>query len=210
MNGILILTIVLIVIMVGADLIRSRQKKRRMMAALSDLNDALDAHDSKRFWSLYDEDKQLFPAFNAAFIKLNGAIAEHDSKLVSQALDELMLTKPNRRQLSAAASLAFNYYMDAKDYEAARRWLDTIEGLDGNDALKRRSRWLYDAYAQKGDAYLEDVLEAIAHSEGVDRGYYELIAGQIYRNRSQAELAERYQQAARKDLGDAGSGNPAD
>lgn len=202
MNIPLLVTILLALLFISVDAWKARKRKKQTNEALSELTKALLKKDFATYESLIEKNENLglFPRFNASYMRLEGAIAKDDERRASKILREMNVSSLVERQRAAAANLAFSYYMNRDDYPTAKTWLEVIEALKGSDALKTRSAWLYDAYAEHRDAHLDEVLAAMEKATGPERGYYENIAAQIYRNRGEAEKAEGYDRAAREHL----------
>ena len=161
----------------------------------------LQKHDFDNFYKILDSfvSKFVFYPFNLEYFKLNGAfIQENDSLIKSQIelIDSKL--KLNKTQKTDFYYKAFMYFLSKENKTKTNYFLKKIKTLE-NDKLTNTANILYDVYINKGNKYLNSLLQDIKK----DINREELISKQtlimqIYENMGDIKSANKYKKAIKE------------
>ena len=143
--------------------------------------------------------KFLFPEMYIDHLRLDEAMIRNnrsDIELCLQRLSKATLSEKDREKVY---SQAYNYYLSCCDEENCRKWLNKIESLQ-NDRLIQETRRTFDIYIQKGDRYLDEMLEETSEMEPPRAYVNEYLISMMYRNRNDKINARKYEALAKQHL----------
>lgn len=156
----------------------------------------LQSHDYDNFYKTLDSyiaKFALYP-FNLEYFKLNGAFFQENKNMIDKQI-ELIDTKlkMNKSQKIEFYNKAFMYYISQENKNKCKYFLEKIGALN-NDKLNNDSNIIYDIYINKGNKYLDILLNEINKK---DINKEELISKQmlimqIYENMGDIKSANKY------------------
>lgn len=137
--------------------------------------------------------KILFMPFNIDYMKLNSAILRDNKKMILQAFEKFEKHRLNHKQKSLIYMMAFNYYVSVEDQKYAKKYLNLVIDLKDEQMVKEATR-IYDIYIEKGDRYLEEILEETKNLPVEHRGVNEFLISIMYENKKDHKKAKEYRE----------------
>ena len=163
--------------------------------------DAIRMKDHRRFGELCNDEltKFLFPEMRIDALRLDEAMIRNDRAEISYVLARLLKADLSEKDKDRIFSRAYNYYLSVHDERKCREWLERIEKLK-NQSLIRECRRTYNVYIEKGDRYLNEMLEELKNIEPEKAGANEYLISLMYANRSDRKNEKKYRQLAETHL----------
>lgn len=161
----------------------------------------LHEHNYEDFYKLLDSfiSKFVFYPFNLEYFKLNGAFMQENDSLINSQIELIdSKLKLNKEQKTDFYYKAFAYYLSKENKTKTNYFLNKIKTLK-NDNLTNTANILNDVYINKGNKYLDSLLQDIKK----DISKEELISKQtlimqIYENMGDIKTANKYKKAIKE------------
>lgn len=174
------------------DILWQFYQRRKRDELLKQLDGCLNRKDFRTFDELIDSRpvQRLFPAYNRAYLKLNGAMYKEDMAKIDEAFDSFTMPM-NKAQKEALYKKGFYYYLGLEDKEKTDHYYDLLKELDVKD--RHSLDVMYDIYIDKGYKYLDEMNERIEGlSEDEQMPFFALLAD-MYRNKGDDKKAKEYE-----------------
>lgn len=143
--------------------------------------------------------KILFSKFTLLNYQLSKAFLVSDTKQIESLFVEIDRGNINPKARKNIYMQAFNYYIAANNQEQSKFYLDKIEEMKDPD-FSQEANIIYDVYMNKGDQYLDLLLNKIENTEEVYAGIDEFLVSKIYENRNDKKKANEYLSRSRQHL----------
>ena len=141
----------------------------------------------------------LFSKFARKSYELNESFLRNDRKRTDQLFEELIQARMSYNTREKLLMQAFNYYLNAKDYKKTTQYYEEIQKLP-NVQMKEETSIMYDIYIQKGDKYLDFLLDRISQNDDVYNGVDEFLVSVIYENKGDKANAKKYEKLSREHM----------
>ena len=163
--------------------------------------EAIRAKDHGSFDELCSDPltKFLFPEMHIDSLRLDEAIIRNDRAEISFCLARLLKARLSEKDKERIYARAYNYYLSVFDARKCREWYERIQKLHYQSLIRECSR-TYDIYIEKGDQYLEEMLEELKDTEPSKAGANEYLISLMYRNRNDKVNEKKYRELAEKHL----------
>ena len=163
--------------------------------------DAIRMKDHKRFDELCSDrlSRFLFPEMYIDMLRLDEAMIRNDRAEISFCLARLLKAKLPEKDREKVYAQAYNYYLSVRDERKCREWYERIQTLKNQNLIRECSR-TYNVYIEKGDRYLDEMLEELKEMEPSKAGPNEYLISLMYANRKDRKNEKKYRELAQEHL----------
>ena len=163
--------------------------------------DAIRMKDHQKFVSLCNDDltKFLFPEMYLDTLRLDEAMIRNDRAEISYVLAHLLKADLSERDREKIYARAYNYYLSVHEERRCREWFERIRKLKNQNLIRECSR-TYNIYIEKGDRYLDEMLEELKETEPEKAGANEYLISLMYANRKDRANEKKYRELAQTHL----------
>ena len=163
--------------------------------------EAIRMKDHQRFAVLCNDDltKFLFPEMYLDTLRLDEAMIRNDRAEISYVLARLLKADLSERDREKIYAQAYNYYLSVHDERRCREWFGRIQKLKNQSLIRECSR-TYNIYIEKGDRYLDEMLEELKETEPEKAGANEYLISLMYANRKDRANEKKFRELAQTHL----------
>lgn len=131
--------------------------------------------------------------------KLSKAFLVNDINAIESLFDELETVRVPVAQREKDLMQAFNYYVAKEDAHKSKETLDKIKQV-ANPTFQQEAEIMYDIYIEKGDKYLQLLLDKISEQDPMYSGIDEFLVSKIYENKGEKKLSNQYYKQAQEHI----------
>lgn len=144
--------------------------------------------------------KVVFSPFSLDYFKLNAVILKNDNTAINDMFELFRKRRLSKKQRELIYPMAFNYYINLKQYDKAKVYLDLINTKLSNEQMKNELNKIYDIFALKGYTYLESMLEELELIDDTYKGVNEYLISVMYFNKGDQENGEKYEKLSQEHM----------
>lgn len=195
MGKYLIITILLVALTFGLEILASVYKRRYY----NQLIQAISTKDYKEFERLSKKKtvRFLVPRYNMEYLKLNIVLEKGSVTEIKEQFEHVVNSSTNVRQKADILMNAFDYYVSKEDKEMAREYGKQVTELN-NEELSNYVKRLYDIKINKSAKLLDEMLEELNSGNVRNIWQKELLISHAYELKGEKELKEKYEQLSKQ------------
>lgn len=190
---VIIIFVILLVFSIAYEFISKIKLHKQQNQLIFELMELIEKKDYDSFYERIDDQEciRIIPRYNRMFIKLNVSILNHDFKRTDELFEKMKKIYMRKNQKEELYLKGFGYYC-MYDKSKAEYYYDLLKTLKLPIDKKEFVNWMYNIYIEKGNKYLDIILNELMKLPDANKKMSYMLLEQIYTNVHDTENAKKY------------------